>query len=425
MANVNEQFDNLLQLGDKVGQTIAESEKKDSTLTDEQVEEIADTLSKVDVSPDTALYNKIRKEERDEEKGFSVVESPIINPSNGMTPFSSSTNQSNKYNFDEDVNIDDIMNLDNVETDITKVEITQDSLQKAIDKIYPGIKVNEEDIVTLLSLANRYNKGESFSYYQSMPDNIKSSINVVLGDVSPEMGPYVKEGRNFVAKQLLDSIVEQSVMDTVTRDMNIAAMNTVSEFNNLSKESLTEFFKLQKTQFEVNYPAQANTYEKALAAGEIDEKDVEKIKRAITVYRGVANSFKQAYMYTEMMEAYRAGKIKVKPIQISKIKRTCDEFNYKYQKSINTINDIKFIITTLDRHADPDIDIDTIKKFVCIFINYTKNKKPDDVVDHTFMYYFVKNIISLDQYDHTSEEEDKFYTELLDRLNSIFKEIQN
>lgn len=425
MANVNKQFDNLLQLGDKVGQTIAESEKKDSTLTDEQVEEIADALSKVDVSPDTALYNKIREEERDEEKGFSVVESPIINPSNGMTAFSSSTDQNNKYNFDEDVNIDDIMNLDNVETDITKVEITQDSLQKAIDKIYPGIKVDEEDIVTLLSLANRYNKGESFSYYQSMPDNIKSSINVVLGDVSPEMGPYVKEGRNFVAKQLLDSIVEQSVMDTATRDMNIAAMNTVSEFNNLSKESLTEFFKLQKTQFEVNYPAQADNYEKALAAGEIDEKDVEKIKRAITVYRGVANSFKQAYMYTEMMEAYRAGKIKVKPIQISKIKRTCDEFNYKYQKSINTINDIKFIITTLDRHADPDIDIDTIKKFVCIFINYTKNKKPDDVVDHTFMYYFVKNIISLDQYDHTSEEENEFYTELLDRLNSIFKEIQN
>lgn len=424
MTNINEQFDNLLQLGDKIGQTIEESEKKDTTLTDKQVEEITEALSKVDVSQETALYNKIRSEARDVEKGFSVTESPIVNPSNGMSVVYSDTDQNNKYNFDEDVNIDDIMNLDNIETDITKIEINRESLQKAIDNIYPGIKINEEDVVAIHSLANRYSKGESFSYYQSMPDNIKSSINMVLGDVSAEMGSYVKEGRNFVAKQLLDSIVEQSVMDTATRDMNIAAMNTVSEFNKLSKESLSEFFKLQKTQFEVNYPAQADAYEKALANGEINEEEINKIKRSITVYRGVANSFKQAYMYTEMMEAYRDGKIKVKPIQISKIKRTCDEFNYKYQKSVNAINDVKFVITTLDRHADGDIDIDTIKKFVCIFINYTKNKKPDDVVDHTFMYYFVKNIISIDQYDHSSVDEDNFYTELINRINDILREIQ-
>ena len=431
MANINEQFDNLLKAGEKIGEAMAEAAnnenkgKESTKLTDEQVKEISDALSKVEPSPDTKVYNEIRSQERDKEDGYSVTESPIINPQNGLTVMATDGKSNLPINMDENVTIDDIMNLDNVEDiDITKIDITKESLQKAIDTIYPGIKVTEEDIISLLALANRYHKGEQISYYQSMPENIKSSINMILGDVSANMGPYIKEGRNFVAKQLLDAIIDQSVTDTAARDMNVAVANTIVELNDLSKEGLTEFFKLQKEQFEVNYPAQADAYEKALEAGEIKEEDVEKIKRTISVYREVSHNFKEAYMYTDMMDAYRAGKVKVKPIQIEKIKRTCDEFNYKYQKSVNTITDIRFIITTLDRHCDKSIDIKAIKKFVCIFVNYCKNKKADDVVDHIFMYYFVKNIISLDQYDHTSEIENEFYTELVERLNAILKEIQ-
>lgn len=425
MSNIDEQFNKLLQTGEEIGKAMVENEENGTTLTDEQVKNITETLAKVNPSPDTKMYKEVRSEERVLKEGFSVMESPVVNPTNGMSVLATGLGgQSVIGNLDEDVNIDDIMNLDNIETDITKIDITQESLQKAVDTVYPGIKINEDDIISLLSLANRYHKGENFSYYQSMPENIKSSINMILGDVSADMGSYVKEGRNFVAKQLLDTIVEQSVMDTAARDMNIAVVNTVAELNDISKEGLTDFFKLQKEQFEVNYPAQADAYEKALEEGQIEEKDIEKIKKSISVYRGVANSFKEAYLYTDMMEAYRSGKIKVKSIQINKIKRTCDEFNYKYQKSVNAINDIKFIITTLDRHVDNSISIDTIKKFVCIFVNYTKSKKPDDVIDHTFMYYFVKNIISLDQYNHSSEIENEFYTELIGRLNAILKEIQ-
>lgn len=424
MQTINEQYEKLLEMGDKIGEEMVK-EDESKPLTDEQIKDIATTLSSADVSPDTKLYNDIRSEERSNEDGYAAIETPVINPNNGMVVTAGDVGAATNITIDQDIDIDQIMNLDGIDDfDVSTVDITEESLTKAVAGIYPGIKINKEDISALINLAKRVAKGEEFRYYQAMPQNIKNSINLVLGDMAPTMGSYHKEGRNFVAKELLDSIVEQSVTDTANKDLNTAMLNTLSDLNQSSQEVMADYFKLQKEQYEVNYPAQADVFEKAIENGEIKEEDIESIQAKIKIYRGVAHSFVQSYMLTEMMDAYRNGKCKVKNIQISKIKRTCEDFNCMYMRSTNAINDLRLVIPVLDRHLSEDIHIDTIKKFVCIFVNYTRKMSPANIVEHTFMYYFIKHILSLDHYNKSNSNEEEFYSALINRLNGYLLEIQ-
>ena len=106
--------------------------------------------------------------------------------------------------------------------------------------------------------------------------------------------------------------------------------------------------------------------------------------------------FIQSYTYEDMYEAYKNGKIKVKNIQVDKFKRTCQEFKRKYYNSTFQIRDIGMTIGTLDRVLDNKYNINSIKKFIVAFINYTMNFTPSNIEEHVFMYYFIQNILALD-----------------------------
>ena len=416
--NINEKYDKMLELADSVQQ-------QDSTkLTDDQIDQVIVSLDKVPQSENTKKYNEIIHGDNDPQEGFSQTESVVINNKNGLPVYGADLTGSSNVNIDTDSSLDELIGLNDVEPmKVSDTVVTTDAVQSSILSIYPQMKLDDETLNELVDIATRYKNGEKISYYQVMPQKVKDSINLLLGTIAPSMGSYSKEGRNFAAKEMLDAIIDTAYMDTSYKDLNTATKVTLADLNNQSVEALSDFFKMQREQFEVNYPKQAKAYEDALAKGEIKEEDKEKIKKSISVLNSVSHNFIQAYMYEDMMEQYRAGKLKVKSIQIEKIKRTCDEFNYKYQNHVNAIDDIRFIIPILDRKIDKDIDIKTIKKFVCIFINYTKNMTPDNMGDHVFMYYFVKNIESLECYNHSNEEEEKFYGDLLQRINSICKEI--
>lgn len=420
MTNGNEQdyYDKLLQAGDNVGKLLSEN-KENTELTDEDIESIINTIETIPESPETKTYREIKDTDHGKLEGYSQVEMPVINPNNGIVISNNDPSVSIAYN---DIDLDEIMTLDGPVAD-TKIEIDEKSVEETIVSIYPGIKLTSQNITSLVALANRYNNGEKLNYYNEMPESIKDSINIILGSMATTMGPYSNEGRNYIAKQLLNTIVESSYTKTVVNDMNVAVFNTMTKFNEISNSAMSDLFKFQKQQFEINYPNQADAYETAILNGEIKNDDIDKVQRSIDMYRGVSNAYIQSYKYDNMMEKYKAGKLKVKDIQLKKLKRECDSFNYKYMKHKNSINDIRLTVSVLDRHLADNIDLESIKKFICIFINYTKNMSPDNIKDHIFMYYFIKHIISLDSYNSSNADEEKFYSELKCRLNTIISSL--
>lgn len=420
---VNEDYEKMLKTATIEGENSEKESTKSVKLTDDQVEELAKQLDSVPVSADTQKYIDAVNDEHAVMEMEKKFETPIINPRNGMHVLNSDPNSSKEVNYDEDINIDDIMSLDG-DVDITDVKVTEESVTESIGSILPSVNLTAKDVEDLQELAERYNKGASISFYNAMPESIKAAIDVVVAQGS-DFSMDKKTGRNYIATQLLDMMVEDAVNKSAIADMNIATYNAIKEMKDVSDEGLTEFFKLQKEQYEVNYPAQADEYERALNAGEVKEEDREKIETLIKNYRAAAHSFVQSYTYTDMMDAYRKGKLKVKSIQLEKIKRTCEGFDAKYLRSNMSVNSIKLTIPALDRHlpTNANISITAIQKFICVFINYTKSMQPSNVGDHVFMYYFIKNILNLDMHDNKNEEEQKFYDDLINRIWECIKEI--
>ena len=52
--------------------------------------------------------------------------------------------------------------------------------------------------------------------------------------------------------------------------------------------------------------------------------------------------------------------------------------------------------------------VEEVARFMIAFMKYTMNMKANDVVDHTFMSYFVSNIINIDFASTGTQEENAF-----------------
>lgn len=425
--NIKSQYEDMLKLADAISDADKPVEEEmDTILTDDQVNELRHTLDGCRSDDDNMLQSIMNTKSPKTDEADSVMEQTIINPSTGLPMMSQEIGSVGNLKFG-DANIDELMDLDKIEkTDLTKIEITEDAVKKTVTEEFPGNNFDAADITALLSLAKDYSQNKTFRYYSSMPASIQNAINSALGTYAPYMGKYSKEGRNYIAKQLLDTIVQSNAVASNVNDFTTAVYNSVKDIGDATKQGMSDFFTLQMTYFEESIPAQIKKYEDAISLGEVKQEDAATVQNKIDTLYGVSEMFKQSYSYDDMMDVYKSGKIKVKPIQIEKFKRTCqDDFNFKFQKSENVINDVRLVLTVLDRKVDKKYDIDDIKKFICIFINYTKKMSADSIIDYTFMYNFIKNILNLDYHAHDNEMEEAFYSNLLTRINSILSQIHD
>ena len=143
----------------------------------------------------------------------------------------------------------------------------------------------------------------------------------------------------------------------------------------------------------------------------------------------VSDAYKQAYTLEDMFNSYCKGKPKIKSIDVEKIQKHYFTFNDKYRKSKWVIRDVAMLAPILDRNLDKDIDMKDILTFIAIFLKYTemKNMNPENIWDHTFMYYVVFNIASLDIYkkvDGLNDSDTEFYEGFKANLNKFFEEIR-
>lgn len=161
---------------------------------------------------------------------------------------------------------------------------------------------------------------------------------------------------------------------------------------------------------------EVDIYEKAI---EIQDVEPEKAKKMFDM----VDAFKDAYQYTTLKEKIgNKGGIVNKQLtkDIKKYDRLCNKFNAKYKSSKYVMSDIRGILYILDRKLPDDIDLDSIKKFIVLFINIARKKDIKNISHHTFMYYTVKLIESLDHID--SDEtvmKDKIINNIIEVISLI------
>ena len=399
--DISKTYDALLKQADSV-----EDKLKDKELTDEDIQQISDTINEMN-SPSMKLLEQAKEEADKEQKNESATARVVINPIDGKPMMVDEMEDDDEFHLQsfEEMMLDD--NIKPMDIDIANITIDKEAVSSIVNSVLGNEILTVEEFDQIIKAADRYKKGEKFPFFLSMPKKIQDSINRLIGaSMNSKMGNFAKEGRNYIASELLREIVTSSATSVAVYDLEKAIKLTQKQASDeMRKDS---YWRGSREFFMKTIPLMIDK--------ETDPEKIETLEK-------IKKAFTESYTYDEMLSMYKLGKLKVKKIQIEKFDKTCTGFNLKYQRSSNIITEISTILASLDRNAAKHFDIDILKEFICVFINYTKNMNPNDKIDHIFMYYFIYNINTLDFYDKSNEEDVAFRDELVNNVNKFLNAI--
>lgn len=366
-------------------------------LTEEQIDQVVETLEDSKSEKSNVLEEIINTESPKED--MEKIEIQVaVDPETGEE-----TNLGFIENImkEHDITLEDINNVDI--SDFDNMKITKEMLLNS--EIASDEEVPEEQILELLSFIERYESGEKFSLYNSMPEFLKKGVDKLYAEGRGQLK------RGEIAKIVVDQMISEIKMDQAFLDLNEAIKNEL-KIPSLS-DLYTEFIK-------------ENFEEKLLEiADQVEEENPEKAK----MLRGVSDTYKKTYTFEVLRDALSNRKVRQFIKDTSKFKKMCRKFNDKYINS-------KFKISSVDmcygaiHSAIPELSDEYIKKFIMLFCKTCENMNPDDLNDHVFMYYTIQNIRLLQHEESLIEgageaDRSEMYTTVIENIKKTVREIMN
>ncbi|MGL5752488.1 MAG: hypothetical protein ACRCXT_18275 [Paraclostridium sp.] len=348
-------------------------------LSNEEVDEIVEVLhpsdERMDKAPEHFPYELINKE------GLSTGETMIaIDPITGMrSPIAGIKNANVTYS--------DI--LEGKDQDILD-DIEKDSLSEVT-----GMDLSDEDATKLFALVTKLNNGEKANWYHELPESLKGMVD----------GIGINENiriKNKLAKDVLEYFVNQTKVDKAYIDLQESLKNEM-EFKGLSDVYADHLRSTMEEEL-------IKKAEHLTDIGEIEKAN--NLAKISLIYSGTYTfDYLRGFLlddYKKIMKSLRKD--------VKKFNRHVREFNYKYENSKFKINDISLLLNTIKRSELGEKYNETrIKMFIILITKYCRDMKSDDIYDHTFMYYTIKNILFL---DHVTKDSD-FINTLKAGLNTM------
>lgn len=295
-------------------------------------------------------------------------------------------------------------------------EVNKDIISKIVGS---GQISNFDDIQTITDMIKRRMNGEPVNAYKEFPPSIKQML--VTANVSSAGNMYANNQiLKSAANLLLDNLTEEykkSANEFVDLEMMLMNFNkdTSAIVDSTSKElgSLmmdTDVSRKQSIDAAIENCKASNNLE-----------GVEKLEK-------MKSSIDDAYNLDDFIEFCKH--VKIKKFDLEKPSRVYSNFIRKYENHKNNITDIRICPDILDRHFKSDHT--TNVKLCLAFCKYTMNMSPDNVNEHTFMYYFIRNIITLDRlnpkgivYDTMDDASKKFYDGFVSNINKCIENLNN
>lgn len=391
---IEKNYDKLL-----MGQ-IEEIDKKDY-LDDGDIELLLDTLAKTKSDKNKKLdnlpgnnpllpiseeYTKSIDETKELYKDGDVS-TILVNPQTGISiPI-----------FDIDTQINNSATISDIfEEKKYSIDIDTDK-QSLIDT-----GLSEDDATVLLGILIDYEKDKSIKIYDRLPPAIK----VMISNSAPDDLKFNKNARESVAKDMIEYFRGELVID--------------KEFNDLQTSLANE----------MEFPDLISSY--TLHIKNIME--VELINKAILVedtnpelsgrLRKISETYIDTYTFKRIIKKiHNKNNIKKElDRQLDDYPKIIKKFSAKYAHSKFTIDSISLVAGALDRHINKEkYEFITILKFIILFCNICKGYDNSDPFEHTFMYYTIKNILSL---DNANAKDTEFYKEIIENISSVLDLLQ-
>ena len=415
MSDINKEYDDMIKSADEMTNSL--SEENVETIN-KIMEDNVENSEELKLIRDLPSNNNVEESESSE-VGEMKIANTVLDPNTGETKILSTEDPD--YETIDDTTFEQL--VEDIESGKIKVEtddspITEEELKDNIEAFSPDdnkFDLSDEAMQQLLMVANRRMNHEEFNIYKEFPREIQKMINESLGIPFENGSPVVSTTetrtiRNAMAEQLLDEFILKISMERARMDLN-------KEIENVFKEGIKDI-----TEYSIGYTQERNASYREYAEGLEDEEKKAKLLETL-------DTIDSAYSLDPLKEF--AKTCKIKKYDIEQPKNYFRDFSTKYQNSSYNIYDIKLTLPILERHiVDNEVynNADVVAFLVC-FCKYIRNFKVENILEHTFMYYVIYNIILIDSNvsEKTKDVSDKFIEnvkEVIDNLkerNSFLK----
>lgn len=367
-----------------LGVDIANEEDKSAiqTITDEQIEEVIKVLHPEDQETPEHFPFAVLNKEGQMEKGIAAV---AVNE-NGMSTIVGAPKEGN-------VSFSDIIDG----TDKEKL----DNITKEASEGLTGLGLSEEDAMALYSIIIKHRKGEKFNIYNELPNSVKDMVHGIAMSKNPRVLTEVSKGIvEFFSNQLNIEQEFIDLQDSIKRELDMPGM--VDMYAEHLVKSMEDDLLAKADAIEAEYPDKAEDL------------------------RRISNTYTRTYKFDNLHLELDSNPKIVKKINkdLKKFARHCREFNFKYQNSKFKINSVTLLEPTIMRHVE--CTKEDAQKFILLFTNICRDMKSDNLLDHTFMYYTIKNILTIDHIQKDSEFKDTIINgikEVIEKINKLEKEV--
>lgn len=365
----------------------------ENKLTEEQVEQINEVieesvkenkeLSSIKEMPSN---NGVEENEGNTEKGEMKLAQINIDPNTGEHRIIKTIEDEDTVDSQTFEELVADIESGKIKVDTDNSPITEKELKDIVELDEDGnIDFTNEEYKTLLSIVNRRQNGEDFNIYKLLPDSIKKVINETIG-ISEDSSMVTKEIRT-IRNSMAESYIDQYIMN--------ASIARARGDLNKEMESLFKDTQQDIAEYTVGYTAERNrAYREQVEAMEDEEKKEKLLK--------VLDTIDSAYSLDPLKEF--AKNCKIKKYDLENPKNYFRDFINKYSKSEYNIYDIKLTLPILERKIvdnEKYNNADVVAFLVC-FCKYIRNFNSDNIVEHSFMYYVIYNIVLMDA--NTSEK---------------------
>lgn len=374
-TNIDKEYENLLNA------------------TPESAPKILENVDKIE-EPVNAMNTISKDEKKEESKPQKVLGS--YNPATG-----------NYSVIDTETSIDEIQqkNLENFDAMIN--DETPDlnaDLNNFLDSCKD--KIPEADAASKIAylMANRI-AGNNIDYYSNMPKFMQNTVSQIMANANTVGVPSNRIlHKNQVAKMLIDEYVEEYKKSSQkTVDLDTLFSGFTKDAANIADDMATQIGDLMLS-FDDERKDQINN---AIVVAKNNGNDV-----MVKNLEAIRDNIDKAFNLDEFKEFCKHCKIK--SIEMKKPNRVYDSFIHKYETNDAIINDIRTCPDVIIRHLT-EFTKDQAMMICLAYCKYCCNMNPDNMAEHTFMYYFIRNIIAIDRINprgrayHSINAKDKIF----------------
>lgn len=371
---INEQYDKLLESAD----ITADEQAK---LTDKQVDEIVEKMDNV-MENDSFLkmVNDLPSNGGTTETKVDVAEEKVTVQINPMTGERTVIGKAEEESEEITDSFEDLWNeaakSDHVEDIILQDENIRKSALNRFD-----FSIMEVD--GFIKLIKEYKAGNTSNLYNRLPKSLQQFIDKGAIDSTASANinlKQLKSAKNTIAKDLIEDFISDVSFDQASVEFNTEMNKLFSNMDVEIKELYSESVQEKILQCDKIYEEMLKSEDEATRNRAPLILDV---KASMIEARDLTN-FKKSFL-----------KNKIKKYDLERPDKIYERFDQKYVNSIYKSRSISLVPPIMKR-IFAEYDKDIIERFVISFCKYCVNFNTSNMADHTFMYYFISNIIYLD-----------------------------